>query len=83
MGLVGKVIPQFDGFANMVEKQTVAIKQNLEKISAKFGRDATPSVTVNNPQFNVNGVTGEEVMRKIEGSFEGLMLDAYQSALKK
>ena len=40
-----------------------------------------PSVTVNNPSFVVSGITGEQVMRQIEGAFEGLMLNAYQKAM--
>lgn len=81
-GILGKVLPQFDGFTKIVETSTQSMKQNLEKISNKVASNSKPSVTINNPQFTVSGVTGEEVMRKIEGEFEGLMLTAYQRSMK-
>ena len=82
-GLIGKVVPQFDGFAHVMEQQTVAIKQSLDKISNRFSKDSKPNITVNNPPFTVSGVTGEQVMRQIESQFEGLMIDAYQNAMKR
>lgn len=71
-------LPTFSEIRNLVNDQTKAIQESISKITTINNE---PKVTINNPSFTVSGVTGEEVMRKIEGSFEGLMLNAYQKAM--
>lgn len=80
--ILNQVVPNITELTKAVSKQTAVMKQSIEKISTFGNSQSKPSVTVNNPQFTVSGVTGEEVMRKIEGSFEGLMLEAYQKSMK-
>lgn len=70
--------PTMSGIRDVIADQTSAIQQTLGKLVPNVS--TKPNVTINNPSFVVSGITGEQVMRQIEGSFEGLMLNAYQKA---
>ena len=52
-------------------------------IQSNSNKDVTPNLTIDNVSFNCTGVTGEQVLRQIEGSFKGLFLNAYQQATTK
>lgn len=70
--------PTMSGIRDVIADQTSAIQQTLGKLVPNGS--TKPNVTINYPSFVVSGITGEQVMRQIEGSFEGLMLNAYQKA---
>ena len=46
-------------------------------------RNTPPNLSIDNVTFTCTGVTGEQVLRQIEGSFKGLFLNAYQQATTK
>ena len=52
-------------------------------IQSNSNKDVAPNLTIDNVSFNCTGVTGEQVLRQIEGSFKGLFLNAYQQATTK
>ena len=52
-------------------------------IQNNSNKDVAPNLTIDNVSFNCTGVTGEQVLRQIEGSFKGLFLNAYQQATTK
>lgn len=52
-------------------------------IQSNSNKDIAPNLTIDNVSFNCTGVTGEQVLRQIEGSFKGLFLNAYQQATTK
>ncbi len=82
-GILTQVVPAITNLSSAIEKQTNLFKKNKDIfVQKKVTTDEKPNVTINNPSFNVSGVTGEEVTRKIEREFEGLMLSAYQKSLK-
>ena len=82
-GLLSQAVPAITNLSNVIEKQTNFLKRNPDRFMQKsVSTDEKPNVTINNPQFNVSGVTGEQVTRQIESEFEGLMLSAYQKSLK-
>ena len=66
--------PDFGEFRRIIKEQTLDLSNVIQ-------RNNTPNITITNPQFTVTGVNGEQVMRQIEGAFEGLMLNAYQKAM--
>ena len=77
-GLVNGMLPSVGNIRDIISDQTKEIQRTIEGITKV---STNPNITITNPSFTVSGVTGEEVMRKIEGSFEGLMLNAYQKAM--
>ena len=73
---LSNVVPSLAGIQKIVSQQT-------KELVASNKQTSTPNINISNPQFTVSGVTGEDVMRKIEGAFEGLMLNAYQKAMSQ
>lgn len=79
--VIGQIIPTITTLTQAVEKNTTMLQKHFDHTSRKSSANQ-PNVTINNPQFTVSGVTGEEVVKKIEHEFEGLMLTAYQKSMK-
>lgn len=64
-------------------KQNYSVDLKNIPINVKTETSKVPSVSIENVNFTCPGVTGEQVMRQIEGSFKGLFLNAYQQAFTK
>lgn len=64
-------------------KQNYSVDLKNIPINVKTETSKVPSVSIENVSFTCPGVTGEQVMRQIEGSFKGLFLNAYQQAFTK
>ena len=77
-GITSGTLPSVGNLRDIIDNQTKEIQSSLTNVSKVT---QVPNITISHPSFTVTGVTGEEVMRKIEGSFEGLMLNAYQKAM--
>lgn len=54
---------------------------NIPNLGAN--RSSSPIINIQNPVFTCTGVTGEQVLKEIQGQFEGLFIDAYQKAMKR
>lgn len=77
-GITSGTLPSVGNLRDIIDNQTKEIQSSITNVSKVT---QVPNITISHPSFTVTGVTGEEVMRKIEGSFEGLMLNAYQKAM--
>lgn len=73
LNIIADSIPKIRDSLRNIIKQDIPIGK---------GTSETPVITVNNPTFTCNGVTGEEVLHQIESSFSGLFINAYQQAMK-
>lgn len=72
--------PNTPAIRSIVEQQTEQMKQSISNITKN---SSSTTINVNGGQtFTITGVNNEQVLRQIQGAFEGLFLNAYQSAMK-
>lgn len=84
---IPKSITNIEQYVEMIRKNVVDMADVIvDKTSGALAarnraQSVRPNITISGTSFTVTGVTGEQVLKQIQGQFEGLMLNAYQSVM--